>query len=284
MPFESEENEVRTYLCDGWEEYIIEVKKERVMPLEGGFRGSSTVLFRGHSDSTWKLSSTLERDLLIPGAHRENSDELLNLRQMNGVKWYEEQCDMIYSRFSENATGLPDLHMCRSDIDRWVIGRHYGLLSPYLDWTRSPFVAAFFAYEKAYKVYEGLRSGYPSNFDGFVTVWGLRFWDEAPLCDEFELTDPVTSHATRPRAQCGAFTKLTSAKHIDLESYFRSRSLAHYLERYDVSLRDATTAFRDLELMNISYLTLFPDVAGAAWSANMQTHWLKYGHMIAAAS
>lgn len=241
MAFECEENEVRTYTCDGWEEFISEVKKERIIPLEGGgFRGSSNVLFRGHSDPAWKLSSTLERDLVIHEARQESSDKVRHLRMINGVNWYEEQCELIYKRFSENATGLPDLHMCHSDVDRWVIGRHYGLLSPYLDWTRSPFVAAFFAYERSYKAYEGLRTSYPSNFDGHIAIWGLRFWDTNPLCDEFRLTDPVTSHATRPRAQCGAFTKLTSKDHIDLESYFRSRSLAHYLERYDISLRDAT--------------------------------------------
>lgn len=176
MPFECEENEVRTHACDGWEKFINEVKKERVIPLEGGgFRGSSNVLFRGHSDPTWKLSSTLERNLVIRGAHRQNSDEVLHLRMMNGVN-----CELIYRRFSENATDLPDLHMCHSDVDRWVIGRHYGLLSPYLDWTRSPFVAAFFAYEKSFKAYEGLRTSYPSDFDGHIAIWGSPILGHKP--------------------------------------------------------------------------------------------------------
>jgi len=70
------------------------------------------------------------------------------------------------------------------------------------------------------------------------------------------------------------FTKLTSKDHIDLTGYLKSRSLGHYLERYDIDLSSALVALKDLQLMNINYLTLFPDLQGAALEANMQKFWI----------
>lgn len=111
-------------------------------------------------------------------------------------------------------------------------------------------------------------------------MWGLRFWSDISEAGIFEIWQPTTIHATRPHAQKGAFTRLRSKEHADLEPYLKSRSLGYYLERYDIDLRDATGALHDLELMNIGYSSLFPDIAGAAYDANSQTHWIKSMHML----
>jgi len=56
--------------------------------------------------------------------------------------------------------------------------------------------------------------------------------------------------------------------------------MAYCLERYDINLQGAMDALKDLERMNINYLTLFPDLQGAALDANMVTHWFHYSDLM----
>lgn len=265
---EPTDNKVRIIRCDDWATFTKEVKRTRVIsPTPTSGRMANTILFRGHARTDWLLSSTLERSLQIEGTPH-------HLRGINGTAWYKEQCDLTLQKFTANATGLPGFRESADDLDRWMLGRHFGLLSPYLDWTTSPFVAAFFALEEVYQRFSGLRSHYPIQHAGEVHVWGLRLWDDISEPGVFEVRKGATVHGTRPRAQRAAFTLLNSKDHLDLESYLVSRERAYFLERYDIKLANALDALKELELMNVNYLSLFPDVEGAARDANMQTHWI----------
>ena len=273
---ESTDNKVRVIACEDWATFTKEVKKTRVLLKEDrSFRAARSVFFRGHAKTDWLLSSTLERSMRIEGTSS-------HLRSVNGTTWFKDQCNHILQKFIASASGMPGFRESAGELDHWMLGRHFGLLSPFLDWTTSPFVAAFFALEEVYDRFAGLRSHYPMQYKGNIHVWGLRLWDDISEPDVFEVAQGTTIHGTRPRAQRAVFTRLTSKEHIDLESYMKARGLGFYLERYDISLSNALDALKELELMNINYLSLFPDIEGAARDANMQTHWIVSHDLFAA--
>lgn len=193
---------------------------------------------------------------------------------MNGENWFKEECDRILDRFRCSALGLPNFPKEGHELEAWLVGRHYGLMSPYLDWTFSPFVAAFFAFEEVYRLNSGLRTHYPLRYEGAVSVWSFTPW-EPIVQTELEVVSADTLHGTRARSQQSVFTRLHDRHHVDLEAYLISKQLGYYLVRYDIDMKSALAAVKDLKRMNISFLTVFPDIHGAALQANFYDEWTE---------
>lgn len=85
-------------------------------------------VFRGQSNYNWSLQPSIFRGLT-------NSNPVgLTQRQLEKFKVYARGRVM-----NSDAWG---------DIRYWALGRHYGLKTPLLDWTASPFISAFFAFRE----------------------------------------------------------------------------------------------------------------------------------------
>ena len=170
----------------------------------------------------------------------------------------------------------------------------------YLDWTRSPYIAAYFAGIDAFKIaadelrlFIAKKSGvdaakkYMASFESAVTgivgqivgqmviptkpfaIWALACYDDTFVEDEFRRLDTPEFRNARLHAQQGLFTYLTHDVHIDVERYLVSRQLGRRLEKFVIPGKEAGTALHDLNLMGINNAALFPDLAGAALQANM---------------
>ena len=89
-----------------------------------------------------------------------------------------------------------------SELALWELGQHYGLATPLLDWSLSPFVAAFFALTKPGKERHRRVVYAYDRRTGQVETPGGR----ATSVSRVEVFDPPTSQNERLVAQQGVFT------------------------------------------------------------------------------
>ncbi len=94
-------------------------------------------IYRGHSDSRWKLETTLQRKLSEYGIGRRVWKE----REQSIISTFQKRVH-LYLRHLPNEKNENRRHL------EWLsIMQHFGAPTRLLDWTYSPFVAAFFALE-----------------------------------------------------------------------------------------------------------------------------------------
>lgn len=141
------------------------------------------VLFRGHASSGWKLQTTLERSVpALAGVseyYRAVYKTKHQLEAFTDRQWSipkPEALDALLKNDARWTDRMPALNYL-------VYLRHHGFPSPLLDWSRSPFIAAFFAFQRAdpndkvaiYALGSVARSmPHPVNSECFVKNLGYR--------------------------------------------------------------------------------------------------------------
>ncbi|HSF23669.1 MAG TPA: FRG domain-containing protein [Blastocatellia bacterium] len=233
-------NNIGEELFNSWEAFKATFG-QRLFPNEPFRRGK--YLFRGHSDPHWTLSTTFDRMFSNqPKATRlQIAEELLEVfkRSLEGEEIPAE------------VRGNDSLFL--------ALGQHYGLPTRLLDWTESPYIAAFFAYNS--RALWGVT-------DQSIAIWVLD--TTHPIWSSHygvEIIEVPSFGNKRIRNQSGKFT-LSRTPFPDLESYVAAHGdEGKPLRKFLLPAPDYSKALADLDAMGIHHGTVYPEIEGAAQMA-----------------
>jgi hypothetical protein len=149
----------------------------------------------------------------------------------------------------------------------WAFGQHYGLVTPLLDWTISPFVAAFFACE--------------GKQEGAQIVYGLKYRDLRKRSEQewkydnpyrpVEYFSPMSSEFGRLTSQQGLFIFTEDGRSVVqwVKQLFAGEEQNPILVRIKIPAQVRKAFLSNLNLMGINHRSIYPDVYGAAKFCNM---------------
>jgi hypothetical protein len=234
---------VKVISFSSWEDFKNKIS-DSLFPGEMFRRGK--YLFRGHSHPSWRLIPTFDRMF----ANQQKQRRL-------------QIADDLLTRFKRSLEGFVVPAEAReSDAMLLALGQHYGLPTRLLDWTESPYIAAFFAFN---------RSALWGAADKQVAIWVLD--SENPIWSSHygvEILDVPSFGNQRIRNQSGKFT-LSKTPFAALEDYVEAHGDTGALQRYLLPASESTRALADLDAMGIHHATVYPEIEGAAQMALFRT-------------
>jgi len=146
---------MKTIDVDTWEEFERQVQvliQERMDRKTSTGRGSPEFLYRGHSNYQWPLETTLEREgeikCTMTQYHRLICRVRSQIESFTANRW-DVPSPLDFENWLGQSDPPPFFQVPAYDYLAYL--RHHGFPSPLLDWTRSPYVAAYFAFAYASK-------------------------------------------------------------------------------------------------------------------------------------
>ena len=281
MAFYEKSKVVQYQMPNSWQEFV-----DTIIESSSGLDFDKRALWRGQANPLWQVWSVAERNFC---RECEESQSLPDRKIFaNFMK------DRI-SVFRDSLIGCESIESFGLDLNSatndsvWALGRHFGLESPLLDWTYSPFVAAFFAFNEC--IHNKNECSYVAVYRLYndFTEYGLKYRNnfkrkaarksDYSVTNKFRLKNMRQDYHHRQKAQCGVFTELVSEKYFDTVEFLENTVKEPILICYLIPSREAPKALSNLMNMNIHHGTLFPDPQGAALHANTRSKILWKHHM-----
>jgi len=239
-----------------WNEFLEHVDENRIYveslrKKECSYTYIFDYIYRGHSNAEWSLESSLDR--YLRAASYENK-EISFKRYLSIVESVSPALRTLshegFLMQTEIEESDEDYLTKNLGILLWL--RHCGFPSPLLDWTKSAFVAAYFAFSGSVDANPVAVYGYrPSSMSG-------GWVDEANI---FSIGHQIETHHRHFRQQCN-YTY--ARRKIKGDLFFSSHEFAinkphidFEIVKYIIDGRQKNEVLRRLHEMNINEYTLF---------------------------
>lgn len=233
---------INDVICRSWAEFKVRIFDDL---YEGGRFRRGSFLFRGQGSDSWTLSSGFDRWYKGP-----REDKLAVAEQL--LDQFIKECEL---------EEIPE--SVRNDrILMLSLAQHHGLPTRMLDWSESPYVAAFFALSGH------VRSGI--ILQKHVAVWVLHttsyVWDRQYGC---EILNVPSFGNERLKNQHGKFTYLR-ALNDSLEEYVSQAPTATSLSKYLLPVNDVAAAMAEMDSMGLNHARIYPGISGNAKAAEVR--------------
>jgi hypothetical protein len=223
-------------------------------------RRDEKLIYRGHQRYEWPIA---------PSLGRKDPRHVVTKRV----------ADIQLSQFRKAVRGrLEDHDLVKNDEENelWAVGQHYGLETPLLDWTYSPYVALFFAFER-----EDVPEEAPNPYRA-IFLLNKTHVEAEDRCPGVSILEPMKDDHGRLVNQAGLFTysdydetleaslinSLTEEVLGDFLEGEEASTLARYICKIYIPNKDRVSCLQHLRLMNVHHASLFPDLIGAAQYCN----------------
>lgn len=231
-------SELKPIVSD-WSEFRNEIAK-----VEG-----RRYLFRGQC-KPWRLQTSFHRT-----------------GRFNLNRFVLEDIPMLHKHLSARTRHIFNLEIPNENGAFFNLVQHHGYPTPLLDWTYSPYVAAFFAYrgisnedairaqpEDRVRIFAFNQELWKSNFNQLQQL--------LPAGPHVSIGEFIAIENERMIPQQAAST-ITNVD--DIESYIKSKETSEiqYLFAIDLPVRERNKVIQELEYMGITAGSLFPGLDGA---------------------
>lgn len=245
--------------CHSWEEFEAKVSaifKEQEEARRSTRMYLSSPLFRGQESAAWKLETTLERfgkqNFEMEEYYRIVRAVIPAVTSLNEKPWVLEG----YSSEDESIPKPPPGY------ELMVYLRHHGFPSPLLDWTRSPYVAAFFAFR-----YKPITTEEEVAIYSYIEYSGGGKSLSSNRASLVGLGSYISTHKRHYTQQC-EYT--ICKKHVDQnyvycpheEAFTRNTEGQDQLTKFILPKSERTKVLEKLNFMNVNAYSLFGNEEG----------------------